>query len=99
MKTATVSLMLSVIIIILGATSASAARAYIRDMNKVCAWQYPGSVGELYGRTVYDWKCLFKKTGVTKSLSVYRYCQAKYGSNANTSFDSEYLPYSWYCTY
>lgn len=98
MKKIIIGLIIGTIVVISGATSAFAARAYINDLQKVCTWQYSGSTAILIGNTVYDWRCELTN-GQQKSLSIYWYCVSKYGSNANTSFDSQYLPYSWYCTY
>ena len=98
MKKTIAGLAISTAIVTLCSSAAFATKVYINDLQKVCAWQYPGTTAILSGTSVYNWKC---KTSSNQclDLNIYGYCQYKYGSTANTSFDDYALPYSWYCYY
>ena len=68
------------------------------NASHVCTHQHPGTTAFLGGSTVVDWFCSTAFTGATRySLSMYNWCVYKHGSNANTSYDDWWDPYSWYC--
>jgi hypothetical protein len=70
------------------------------DLTSACRLQ-PGqsSYGwnaQLYGNTVYSWKCVYLGNPNTKTnVDINKYCQTYWGVWAATRNPSS--PYSWYC--
>lgn len=74
------------------------------ELKSVSLWtacnnQWPGSKLNLFGSTVYDWKCTVYWSGLPENfdIDVSRQCRVQYGNRYMADYRDFNNPYSWYC--